>query len=100
MLIRVLHDWPDEECVRILRTCRAAMDPYALLLLGEQILEPDPARGRATGYLIDAQMMAMFGRARERSEIDFRGLFDQSGFSLRRVVSTASPISLIEAAPT
>jgi hypothetical protein len=24
MLSRVLHDWPDEDCVRILRTCRAA----------------------------------------------------------------------------
>ncbi len=45
MLIRVLHDWCDEDCVRILRACRAAMAPEALLL-GEQILEPDPARGR------------------------------------------------------
>jgi hypothetical protein len=99
MLIRVLHDWSDEDCLRILRTCRAAMRPHSLLLLGEQILEPDPARGRATGYLIDVHMMAMFGRARERSEVEFRGLFDQSGFSLRRVIPTASPISIIEAAP-
>jgi hypothetical protein len=43
MLIRVLHDWSDEDCVRILRTCRSATDPHSLLLLGEQILEPDPA---------------------------------------------------------
>ena len=99
MLIRVLHDWPDEDCVRILRTCRAAMSEHSLLLLGEEILEPDPARGRATGYLIDVQMMAMFGRARARSEAEFRGLFDQAGFSLRRVIPTSSPVSIIEAAP-
>lgn len=99
MLIRVLHDWPDEDCMRILRTCRAAMSEHSLLLLGEEILEPDPARGRATGYLIDVQMMAMFGRARARSEAEFRGLFDQAAFSLRRVIRTSSPISLIEAAP-
>jgi hypothetical protein len=49
--------------------------------------------------MIDVQMMAMFGRSRERSELDFVGLFDQSGFSLRRVISTASPISIVEAAP-
>jgi O-methyltransferase domain len=100
LLVRVLHDWPDEDCVRILRTCRAAMGEHSLLLLGEELVEPDPARGRATGYLIDVQMMAMFGRARARSEVEFGGLFDQSGFSLRRVIPTASPISIIEAAPT
>jgi hypothetical protein len=99
MLIRVLHDWPDEACVRILRTCRAAMGEASLLLLGEEILEPDPARGRATGYLIDVQMMAMYGQARSRSEAEFRGLFDQAGFSLRRVIPTSSPVSIIEAAP-
>ncbi|SEE04671.1 O-methyltransferase [Rhizobiales bacterium GAS191] len=99
MLIRVLHDWSDDDCVRILRTVRGAMGEHSLLLLGEQILEPDPAHGRATGYLIDVQMMAMFGRARERSEVEFRGLFDQSGFSLRRVIPTESPIAIVEASP-
>ncbi|BCG83117.1 methyltransferase [Mesorhizobium sp. 113-3-3] len=100
MLIRVLHDWPDEDCLRILRVCRAAMGgPQARLLLGEQILEPDPARGRATGYLIDVQMMTMFGHARARSVAEFRDLFAQSGFWLRQVIPTASPVSIIEAAP-
>jgi hypothetical protein len=32
--------------LRILRVCRAAMGQDALLLLGEQVLEPDPANGR------------------------------------------------------
>jgi O-methyltransferase domain len=98
MLIFVLHDWPDEDCVRILRTCRAAMGSHSLLLLGERMLEPDSARGRPTDYLIDVHMMTMYG-GRQRSELEFRALFDQSGFSLRRVIPTASPISIIEAAP-
>ena len=97
LLIRVLHDWKDEDCVRILRTCRSAMGPEGTLLLGEQILEPDPARGRPTGYLIDMQMMAMFGQARERTEAEFRDLLDQSGFVLTRIVPTRSPVSVIEA---
>jgi len=99
LLIRVLHDWKDDDCLRILRTCRAAMEPNAVLLLGEEILELDPARGRAVGYLIDMQMMAMFGHARARSESEFRGLLDRSGFALRRVIATASPVSIIEAIP-
>jgi hypothetical protein len=100
MLIRVLHNWSDEDCVRILRAIRSAMGAHSLLLLGEQILEPGPAHGRATDYLLDVQRMTMFGRARERGEIKFRTLFDQSGFSLRRVIPTPSPIALIEAAPS
>lgn len=100
LLIRVLHDWADEDCVRILRVCRAAMSPDSRLLVGEQILEPDPARARAASYLLDMQMMAMFGRARERSEDEFCNLFQQAGFSLRRVISTGSPMSILEATPT
>jgi hypothetical protein len=96
LLIRVLHNWKDDDCVRILRACRAAMELDAVLLLGEELLEVDPTRAAATGYLIDVQMMTMFGQARARSEAEFRSLLDQSGFLLRRVISTASPISIVE----
>jgi hypothetical protein len=34
-----------------------------------------------------------------RSEAEFRRLFDQSGFPLRRIIPTGSLISIIEAAP-
>ena len=100
LLTRVLHNWPDVDCLRILRACRAAMEPDALLLLGEQILEPDPADGRPTDYLLDVQMMAMFGSARTRTESEFTSLLANSGFVMRRIVPTSSPVSLVEAAPT
>lgn len=99
LLIRVLHDWPDADCVRILRSCRAAMEPHAVLLVGEQILEPDPAKGDVIGYLMDMQMMAMFGGAKERTAAEFETLFTESGFAIRRIIETASPASLIEATP-
>jgi len=99
MLTRVLHNWPDADCLRILRVCRAAMERDALLLLGEQILEPDPADGRPTDYLLDVQMMVMFGSARTRTESEFTSLLADSGFVMRRIVPTSSPVSLVEAAP-
>ena len=43
MLIRVLHDWKDEDCQRILRSCRTAMGPEGILLLGEDIRPGRPA---------------------------------------------------------
>lgn len=99
LLVRVLHDWSDEDCVRILRTCRAAMAPHARLLVVEQILEPDPALGRPTGYLVDMQMMAMFGSARERTQAEFGELLAASGFSALGLIPTASPVSIIEGVP-
>jgi len=92
MLIRVLHDWSDEDCLRILGACRAAMGSGALLLIGEQILDPDPARGQPTDYLLDMQMMAIFGSARSRTEDEHRALLGQSGLRLQRVIPTASPV--------
>ncbi len=96
MLIRVLHDWSDEDCVRILRSCRAAMGADARLLLGDLILDPDLAHGRPVSYLSD---MAMFGSARERSEAEFRDLLAASGLALLRVIPTTSPDSIIEVGP-
>ncbi len=99
LLILVLHDWSDDDCLRILRACRVAMGDSDRLLLGEQILEPNPERGRPAGYLIDIQMMAMFGQARERTEVEFRSLLEQSGFKLMQILPTPSSVSVIEATP-
>jgi hypothetical protein len=97
LLMRVLHNWSDADCRRILGHCRDAMQADARLLICEQILEPDPARGDPVLYLVDTQMMAMFGVARERTEAEFRDLLAVSGFTFRRVIATRSRVSMVEA---
>jgi hypothetical protein len=97
LLSRVLHDWPDDDCLRILRSCRAVMRPDARLLVIELILEPDPAIGAPLDYLNDVHMMAMFGSARERTRNEFAELFRGAGLTLARVVPTTSSASIIEA---
>lgn len=99
LLVRVLHDWSDEDALRILRICRASMAGRARLLVVEALMQPDPKHGLPTEYLIDMQMMAMFGRARERSADEFRGLLAEAGFDIARIVPTASSVSILEAAP-
>jgi SAM-dependent methyltransferase len=99
MFVRVLHNWADENVLRILRTCRAAVEPHGRLLIVDHVLDPDPSRGRPTEYLIDMQMLAMFGSARERTEADFRDVLASAGFGLRRVIPTCSPVSILEATP-
>jgi hypothetical protein len=99
LLVRVLHDNSDADCMRILQTCRKAMAPGARLLVGEQILDPDPTRVSPASYLIDLQMMAMFGSARERTQSEFVELLAAAGFNIVATISTASAVSIIEAAP-
>ena len=99
LLIRVLHDWSDEDCVRILGNCRAAMSSSSRLLIVEQMLNPDPARGHPLAYLLDVQMMAMFGSARERTQAEFEELLAASGLSLVTLIPTASAVSILEVAP-
>ncbi|MGH9795394.1 MAG: methyltransferase [Candidatus Acidiferrales bacterium] len=48
------------------------------------------------GKFLDIEMLAMPG-GRERTEEEFRALFDRAGFRLARVVPTKSPMSVIEA---
>ena len=99
LLVRVLHDWPDDDCIRILRTCRKAMNAGSRVLIIEQILEPDPAKGEPMDYLSDMQMTATFGSARERTLDEFAELLNAAGFELTRVIPTASPACIVEARP-
>ena len=99
LLVRVLHDWSDDDCVRILQRCREAMRDDGLLLICDQVLDPDPSRASPTGYLVDTQMMAMFGSARERTEEEFVELLEVCGLALRRVVGTPSAVQILEVAP-
>lgn len=97
LLSHVLHNWDDENCRRILRNCRAAMEPQSKLLLIEIVL---PARLNQSPMayptvMTDLQMLVMTG-GRERTEPEFRALLQDAGFELRRVIQTRGLDSLIE----
>ena len=63
-----------------------------------QILARFP-RPRGLVYLVDMQMMAMFGSARERTEPECSELLDRSGFVLDGVTRTDSPVWILQAVP-
>jgi len=94
----ILHDHGDDPAIRILRSCREAMPPEARLLVIENVIEPgDGPQSWATKFH-DLHMQILFG-GRERTESEFRSLFAAAGFELRRVISTASPMSILEGIP-
>lgn len=96
-LCQVLHDWPDADCLAILRRCREAMRREDRLLVAEMLTVPCQPGVQVT--LIDMIMLMYFGEARQRTVDEYRGLFDSTRFSLTRVLPTAGAFSIVEAAP-
>jgi hypothetical protein len=96
ILKNVLHDWSDDQAVRILRNCRCAMGPQAKLLVIETVLplSADPA----FGSLLDLNMLVMSG-GRERTKDEYCSLLEEGGFRLARVIPTLAPVSILEATP-
>jgi C-methyltransferase len=94
ILKNIIHDWPDEKAVQILRNVRAAAGTRATVLLIEMVI---PRHHRDfPGKWVDLEMLLNLG-ARERTAAEYRDLLSQAGFRLTRVVRTASPLSVIEA---
>jgi hypothetical protein len=96
LLSRILHDWDDETCLKILRLCRAAMSPGTQLWIVERLLATDPAECNPHDALIDMQMMVALG-GQERSLAEFQALLDASGFHLAGAWRTLSATSIIVA---
>lgn len=94
-LKRIIHDKNEDECLRILRTCRAAMSPEARLLIIDAVVPP--THDAPSTSLSDILMMAVF-EGRERTGEEFRELLAAAGLELRKVIPTASGLSIVEAA--
>jgi hypothetical protein len=96
ILSRVIHDWDDERSVAILQNCRRAMAASGKLLLAEEVI---PA-GDAPAYskLSDLNMLVSPG-GQERTEAEYRALYEAAGFTLTRIIPTRSRVSVIEGTP-
>ncbi|MFC8567223.1 methyltransferase [Streptomyces sp. NPDC057245] len=79
ILSRVIHDWNDEDALRILRTVRRAMPPGARLILIDKVI-PDVA-GFHPGKFSDLQMLVVLG-GQERTLDELTALLDRAGFRL------------------
>ena len=89
----VIHDWDDERSIAILRNCHRAMAPGGRLFLVEA---PIPPRNESSFHkLMDINMLVMTG-GRERTEAEYRSLFDASGFDLTRVTVTPMELAVLE----
>jgi hypothetical protein len=94
----IMHNWDDDNAVSMLRNCRKAMAPYGKVLIAEAIIKPgndeDPTK------FVDLNMFLMFG-GQERTEEQYRLLYERANLRLNRIIATAAPfitpISILEA---
>ena len=92
VLARVLHDWPDDDVVRILHRAREAMPKGGALYVVEMVLDHYSGKGG----LLDLNMLVMTEGA-ERTELQYRELLTQGGFDLLDIMETDSVRSVIRA---
>ncbi|KAI1408493.1 putative O-methyltransferase [Hypoxylon sp. FL1857] len=107
----VLHDWKDEDCVRILLNIAEAMGPNSRLLvaditlietIGDEYVEAAPKPLLANygvhghhGFSLDIAMMSLMN-GKERTPSEFRGLFEKAGLKMVKLWECRSILGIIE----
>ncbi len=93
VLKRILHDWDDATCIRILEHVRAVLPPDGRVLAIDAVLAPPGAKDPITIFDL---MMRMILPGRERTEAEFRSLYEAAGLRLNRVVPTPTTLAIVE----
>ncbi|KAG9218402.1 hypothetical protein CCMSSC00406_0007997 [Pleurotus cornucopiae] len=114
-LRHVLHDWPDDDCVKILKNVRKAVGPKSKLLINEFVpqyivrggfasntqapapLLPNYGAGNKRLYQQDMNMMIQFN-SKERTLEEFIKLGEASGFRFEKLWD-GGEAGIIEFAP-
>ena len=96
LLVRILHDWADDDAVRILRGVRAAMAPDSRLLVLDAVVGP-PNEDPLVKFM-DLMMLVSAG-GRERTEAEWGQLLAAGGLAVAGTTRLTPNKHLIEAHP-
>lgn len=97
VLKRILHNFGDEDCVRILANCRRALAEGGRVLVVDAVI-PD-GNGAHQSKSMDVMMLAAL-TGRERTAAQLGRLFGAAGLTLERVLRTPSVMSIAEGTPS
>jgi len=96
VLSNILHDWPDEKCITIMKNCRDMLNREGKLIVLEAVIPP--GNSFSISKLLDLEVFLMGGGC-ERTKKEFENLMGHSGFRLSRIIDTKENISIIEGVP-
>ncbi|OMO91938.1 O-methyltransferase, family 2 [Corchorus olitorius] len=98
----VLHDWDDEECIRILKKCREAIPKEkGKVIIVEAVLEEANQDDKLdfVRLMLDMVMMAHTNKGKERTLKEWRYVLGEAGFTRINVKPIHAVQSVIEAFP-
>jgi len=96
VLMEIIHDWNDQDAVRILKNVRRAAGRDARLLLIETTVPDSSAPDWS--QMLDIHMLTFVG-GKQRTIGEYRTLVGDAGFELVGDVDTGAGISVVEAVP-
>ncbi|KAI0066568.1 S-adenosyl-L-methionine-dependent methyltransferase [Artomyces pyxidatus] len=71
----IIHDWPDADCVKILRNIHSVMHPDSRILIHEYIL-PNPAQKGGVGADAPAPLLPNYGAGAKRAYLQDINMLD------------------------
>ncbi|OLL23718.1 Sterigmatocystin 8-O-methyltransferase [Neolecta irregularis DAH-3] len=100
LLRHIIHDWPNDKAIEILKNIRMSMGSDSRILLSENLLK-SPARlsdttapwpllgnyGSKFAIHVDLQMLNLIN-GKERTTSEFRDIFEKSGLKLVEVIES------------
>ncbi|EER88819.1 5-pentadecatrienyl resorcinol O-methyltransferase-like [Sorghum bicolor] len=98
----ILHDWNDDECVKILKNCKKAIPPRdagGKIIIIDMVVgsEPSDIKHLETQVLHDIIMMNLNGI--ERDEQEWKKIFFEAGFKDYKIIQLLGVRSIIELYP-
>ena len=83
----LLHDYDDDDCIKMLKNVRRAMKPHSRVLVLEKTVPTDDTPG--PGRWLDLHVMLLTG-GRERTRPEYAALFEKAGLPRARAADRAS----------
>lgn len=99
----ILHDWSDDDCVKILQRCKEAIparkDGGKVIIL-EMVRGLGPRDSKIKDMEAIQDMLLMFLNGKERDEQEWKMIFSAAGFSNDyKILPVLGPLSIIEIYP-
>ncbi|KAM1031365.1 hypothetical protein ACFX2C_035165 [Malus domestica] len=100
----VLHDWGDDDCIRILKKCREAIpiDKGKVIIVEAVIDEKDEKANlklKKARLMLDMVMIARTGTGKERTMEEWEYVLGEAGFSRHTITPIHTIQSVIQAFP-
>ncbi|KAF5190608.1 Myricetin o-methyltransferase [Thalictrum thalictroides] len=99
----ILHDWSDEECVKILKKCSEAIpskDKGGKVIIIDIVIQEDNGKYESTeSQLCFDILMMVFLTGKERTETEWKKLILEAGFTNYKITHALGLRSIIEVFP-